>query len=729
MAHGGRAAVLFALSACAGGYMPRPLLHRVGGSGPRVLRVQLAATEAQEAPAPAPSTADSGSKPPVFILNNPKYVRRKKVVPQQRRPQQQQRTPQPGGSRGGPPTGRPDQGSRPASRAPQAGKGFSMPGMADDDDSRDLPPPSGENAKPTSNRRQTKMPDKAKATDRDGAPRRDRGFRGRRGGGRAMTEEEATATARTPRKKQRGKRNVVVAPPPPSGPARVVLDETITVGELAAALDVGAAAVVKDLMKMGVLASITQSIDADTAETIATGFGAVVVRGREGAQSESELVAGGLGVIEEEDDESLLVRRPPVVTIMGHVDHGKTSLLDALRSGNVAAGEAGGITQHIGAYSVPFPEGVGSGGEERSDRATFIDTPGHAAFSEMRSRGANVTDVVILVVAADDGVMEQTMQSINAAKAADVPMIVAITKSDKPDADAQKVKMQLLEKEVVLEDFGGEVLAVEVSAKEGTGLTELMEQISMQADVLELKSNPKREATGTIIEARQVVGQGSVATVLVQRGTLSQGDIVVAGAQWGRVRSLLTDTGERVEEALPSDAVELVGLSGLPEAGDALTVVPDDARARELAETRQRLLRERRSSSLFASRSTAEQQMFLGGLTEGELPTKLLDFVVKSDVQGSAEALTSALSALEAADDKLQVKTRVLRSGAGAITNEDIMLAGVSNAVVIGFNTAASAQQRDEALKVGVEIQEFEATNLTLTLPLTLTPQGGRRDP
>ena len=338
---------------------------------------------------------------------------------------------------------------------------------------------------------------------------------------------------------------------------------------------------------------------------------------------------------------------------------------------------------------------------------TFIDTPGHAAFDEMRSRGANVTDLVILAVAADDGVMAQTVQSIKAAKSADVPIIVALTKSDKPNADAQKVKLELLEQEVILEEFGGDVLHAQVSAITGDGIDSLFEQIGMQSEILDLKANPDRAATGTVIEAKQVQGQGAVATVLVQRGTLHVGDIVVAGAQWGRVRTLVDDSGTKLEESGPSMAVELVGLSGLPEAGDALTVTPDDQKARELAETRQRLARDRRSSAIFAANAQAQQQAFLGG--QQGLPTKLLDFVVKADVQGSAEALSSALAELEAADDKLQVKTRVLRSGAGAITNEDIMLASVNSAstTIIGFNSVASAQQREEALKNGVDIREY----------------------
>ena len=409
---------------------------------------------------------------------------------------------------------------------------------------------------------------------------------------------------------------------------------------------------------------------------------------------------------------------------------------------NVAEGEAGGITQHIGAYSVATP---GDG----DDTVTFIDTPGHAAFDEMRSRGANVTDIVILAVAADDGVMEQTKMSIQAAKAANVPVIVAITKSDKPEADGAKVRQELLQYELVLEEFGGEVLSAEVSAKTGTGLEDLFNQINLQADLLNLRANPNRLAQGSVLEARQVTGQGAVATVLVQRGTLKMGDIVVAGAQWGRVRALVGDSGEKLDTAPPSSAVELVGLSGLPEAGDALTVTEDDNKARELAETRQRLQRDKRSQQLHASNMQSAQQvrpnqphpkpsvaseppplafqalssprpssrlppramppqMFLATGNTG-LPTKLLDFVVKADVQGSAEALTSALQQLEAADDKLQVKTRVLRSGAGVITNEDIMLAGVSfpPATVIGFNSVAAAQQRQVGIEAGVTIKEY----------------------
>jgi len=501
--------------------------------------------------------------------------------------------------------------------------------------------------------------------------------------------------ARAPRKRQRGRNSAAQPPPPPTGPVRIKLVDAITVGNLAQELGVGAAEVVKDLMKMGTLASITQSLDVDTAKTIAEGFGAEVTIG---SGADDDAATSILGVMEEEDDPASLVKRPPVVTIMGHVDHGKTSLLDALRKENVVAGEAGGITQHIGAYQVPLESG---------DTVTFIDTPGHAAFSEMRSRGANLTDIVVLVVAADDGVKEQTIQSIQAAKAAEVPLVVAVNKVDKEGSDPSKVKMQLLEHEVVLEEFGGEVLSTLVSAKAGTGLNELLETLNLLAETLDLKANPDRQASGTVIEARQVVGQGAVATVLVQKGTLRVGDIVVAGSQWGRIRALNDATATRQESAGPSTAIEVVGLNGLPSAGEGFMVTPDEIKAREISEVRQDLDRERRASMLFATRSSANQELFLGGLKEGELPTKLVDMVVKADVQGSAEALSSALAALEAADDKLCVRTRVLRSGAGQITNEDVMLASVSNAVIYAFGSAPTQQTRDEAARQNVEIREF----------------------
>ncbi|EOD13321.1 translation initiation factor IF-2 [Emiliania huxleyi CCMP1516] len=453
------------------------------------------------------------------------------------------------------------------------------------------------------------------------------------------------------------------------------------------------AEVVKVLMKRGVLASATQSLDADTAEAVALAFGADVSRAGDGAEEGEEGEAGSWGVVEEEDPPESLVRRPPVVTVMGHVDHGKTSLLDALRTTDVAAGEAGGITQAIGASRVSV-EGGGT--------LTFIDTPGHAAFAEMRARGANVTDIVILVVAGDDGVKEQTVSSIKAAKAAGVPIVVAVNKMDKPAADASQVKTQLLEHEVVLEEFGGDVLSAEVSAVARTGLDKLLEQVQLQAELLDLKANPDRAAAGVVVEARQQLGQGAVATALVQKGTLRVGDIVVAGAQWGRVRRLQDERNEEVSESGPSTAVELprragLAAAGLPAAGDAFIVTGEETKA-IVTRSASHSFRDARASKLFASRSTADRDAFLSG-PSSELPTKTLDFVVKSDVQGSAEALCSSLESIEVSDDLLRVRTRVLRSGAGAITAEDVMLASVSNAVVLGFNSAAE--------QCNVEIKEY----------------------
>mmetsp|Transcript_43953 Transcript_43953/g.141218 ORF Transcript_43953/g.141218 Transcript_43953/m.141218 type:complete len:709 (+) Transcript_43953:410-2536(+) len=509
----------------------------------------------------------------------------------------------------------------------------------------------------------------------------------------------ATARAARPKKKGGGRRGAAGQPAAaePTGPVRVRLGESITVSELAGKLQVGMAEVVKVLMKRGVLASATQSLDADTAEAVALAFGADVSRAGDGAEEGEEGEAGSWGVVEEEDPPESLVRRPPVVTVMGHVDHGKTSLLDALRTTDVAAGEAGGITQAIGASRVSV-EGGGT--------LTFIDTPGHAAFAEMRARGANVTDIVILVVAGDDGVKEQTVSSIKAAKAAGVPIVVAVNKMDKPAADASQVKTQLLEYEVVLEEFGGDVLSAEVSAVARTGLDKLLEQVQLQAELLDLKANPDRAAAGVVVEARQQLGQGAVATALVQKGTLRVGDIVVAGAQWGRVRRLQDERNEEVSESGPSTAVELVGLNGLPAAGDAFIVTGEETKARQIAEVRQQLQRDARASKLFASRSTADRDAFLSG-PSSELPTKTLDFVVKSDVQGSAEALCSSLESIEVSDDLLRVRTRVLRSGAGAITAEDVMLASVSNAVVLGFNSVAARPTREAAEQCNVEIKEY----------------------
>ena len=374
---------------------------------------------------------------------------------------------------------------------------------------------------------------------------------------------------------------------------------------------------------------------------------------------------------------------------MGHVDHGKTSLLDAIRKTNVVSGEAGGITQHIGAYQVTTPNGA---------LVTFLDTPGHAAFTSMRARGAQVTDIVVLVVAADDSVMPQTVEAINHAKAAGVPMIVAINKVDKNGADPNRVRTQLLSHEVVVEEMGGEVLDVEVSALTGKGLDTLLENIALQAELLDLKANPDRQAEGAVIEAKLDVGRGPVATVLVQKGTLKRGDIFVVGEQWGRVRALINDKGERIDEAGPSVPVEVLGLNGTPEAGDVLNVVDDEAKAREIASYRERLSRDKRAA--VGSATTLDQLL---AKAKADKDVKELPVVVKSDVQGSAEAIVQALEKLSTDE----VRIRVLHSGVGAITESDVTLAEASSAPIIGFNVRANAPAREAANQKGVEIRYY----------------------
>lgn len=461
----------------------------------------------------------------------------------------------------------------------------------------------------------------------------------------------------------------------------VVLPETITIQELSQRMSERAVDVIKYLMKEGQMMKPGDLIDADLAELIAGEFGHTVKR-----VSESDVEEGIFNVSDIEDE---LVSRPPIVTIMGHVDHGKTSLLDAIRHANVVAGEAGGITQHIGAYQV----------EQNGNKITFIDTPGHAAFTAMRARGAQATDIAILVVAADDSVMPQTIESINHAKAAGVPIIVAINKIDKPTANAQKVRTELLQHEVFVESMGGEVLDVEVSAKNGTNLDKLLEAILLQAEILDLKANPNRTAEGTVVEAELDRGRGAVATVLVQKGTLRPGQIIVAGDQWGRVRALVNDKGEHVKEAGPSMPVEVLGLSGTPAAGDKFAVVENESRAREISEYRLRLARDKAVARQSGSRGSLEQmmtQLQTSGLKEFPL-------VIKGDVQGSIEAIAGAL-------DKLgtdEVRARIVHSGAGGITESDISLAEASNAAIIGFNVRANNQARSAAERAGIEIRYY----------------------
>ena len=461
----------------------------------------------------------------------------------------------------------------------------------------------------------------------------------------------------------------------------VQLPEAIVVSELANRMAERVGEVVKSLMQMGMMVTQNQTIDADTAELIIEEFGHNVVR-----VSDSDVE----DVIDSVDDkEEDLESRPPVITVMGHVDHGKTSLLDAVRNAKVVSGEAGGITQHIGAYQVKAEDG---------QVLTFLDTPGHAAFTSMRSRGAQVTDIVVLVVAADDAVMPQTVEAINHAKAAEVPMIVAINKIDRPEADPQKVRTDLLQHEVIVEALSGEVQDVEVSAITGQGLDALLESIALQAEILELKANPTRAAQGAVIEAKLDVGRGPVATVLVQNGTLNQGDIFVVGEQWGKVRAMENDQGKRVKVAGPSVPVEVLGLNGTPEAGDVLNVVETEAQAREIAEYRANAAKEKRAAA--GAATTLEQLMAKAKEDENvaELP-----ILVKADVQGSAEAIVQAMEKI--GND--EVRVRVLHSGVGAITETDVGLAEASQAPIFGFNVRANAPARNTANQKGVEIRYY----------------------
>ena len=469
-------------------------------------------------------------------------------------------------------------------------------------------------------------------------------------------------------------------PAGPAGPREVTIPETITVSELANRMARRAVDVIKVLMKNGLMAQINDVIDADTAELVAAEYGHTVRR-----VAESDVLEGLKG---EADAPEKLESRPPVVTVMGHVDHGKTSLLDALRKTDVVAGEAGGITQHIGAYQVRLKGG---------QKITFLDTPGHSAFTAMRARGAKVTDLVILVVAADDGVMPQTVEAIAHARAAEVPMIIAVNKIDKSDANPTRVKTELLQHEIQVEDLGGETLAVEVSATKGTNLDRLEEAILLQAELLDLKANPDRSAEGAVIEAKLDKGRGPVATVLVQRGTLKVGDILVAGSEWGRVRLLINDRGETIDQAAPSTPVEVLGLSAAPEAGDEFVVVDSDGRAREVTEYRARMRRESRQANV--SRQTLDQ--LLKNRKDGE--KRLLPLVVKADVQGSAEAIEGALTKL--GND--EVGAQVLTGGVGGITESDVILAHASGAAILGFNVRANNQARDRARRDGVEIRYY----------------------
>ena len=459
----------------------------------------------------------------------------------------------------------------------------------------------------------------------------------------------------------------------------VVVPETITVGELANRMAERSGDVIRVLMKMGVMATVNQSIDADTAELVVEELGHEIRR-----VADADVLEGLATPV---DDAGVKAPRPPVVTVMGHVDHGKTSILDFYRKANVVSGEAGGITQHIGAYQITAPSGK---------LITFLDTPGHAAFTEMRARGANVTDMVILVVAADDGIMPQTQEAIAHAKAAGVPMIVAVNKCDKPDANPLNVEQELLQYEVQVESMGGEVQVAHVSALKGDGMDALLEAIELQTEVLDLQANADSRASGAVVESKMEKGRGSVATVLIQRGTLNIGDIFVAGSEWGKVRALINDQGKQVKQAKPSTPIEVLGLNGTPVAGDEFVVVESEARAREVAEFRQAKAKEAAS---LASKGSLES-MF-SALKEGtaeELPV-----VIKGDVHGSVEAIIGTLQKLSTEE----VKVNVLHQGVGGITESDITLARASNAMVVGFNVRANAQARESAKRDGIDIRYY----------------------
>jgi len=462
----------------------------------------------------------------------------------------------------------------------------------------------------------------------------------------------------------------------------VILPDAISVQELANRMAARTPDVIKALMRMGVMATVTQTLDADTAELVVQEFGHRVKR-----VSEDDVEIGLDGVV---DVDEARLPRAPVVTIMGHVDHGKTSLLDALRATDVAGGEAGGITQHIGAYQVQLKSGA---------RITFVDTPGHEAFTAMRSRGASVTDIVVLVVAADDGVMPQTIEAIKHAKAANAPIIVAINKMDKADANPDRVRQELLSHEIVVEAMGGDTQDVEVSATKRLGLDKLEEAILLQAEILDLRANPDRAAEGSVIESRLDRGRGPVATVLVQNGTLKQGDIIVAGAEWGRVRAMLDDKARQLKEAGPSAPIEVLGLTGVPHAGEPFVVVENESRAREISEFRQRKLREKASGVMTAARGTMDEM--LARIQAGV--QKEVAIVIKADMQGSAEAIQATVLKLS----HEEVKVRVLIAGVGQITESDIQLAKASQAVIVAFNVRATSQARELATRDGVNIHYY----------------------
>ncbi|MBL4876754.1 MAG: translation initiation factor IF-2, partial [Cohaesibacteraceae bacterium] len=600
--------------------------------------------------------------------------------------------------------GRPDRGDRPARTGDRparpsggrpggvsAGRPTVRPGpigRAGPKLDAKAPPPDAENAKPTTRRvpmSPNKVANKPGANDRQ-QPKPTRNLNQQRRRGKLTLSnalnpndrERSLASVR--RRREKEKRAMRGQQTPREKVSReVILPEAITVQDLAQRMSERAVDVIKLLMQQGQMLKPADTLDADTAELIASEMGHTVKR-----VSESD-VEEGLFVVEEIEEN--LVSRPPVITIMGHVDHGKTSLLDAIRETNVVRGEAGGITQHIGAYQV----------EKNGRKLTFIDTPGHAAFTEMRARGAQSTDIVVLVVAADDSVMPQTIEAINHAKAANVPIIVAINKIDRPAADVQKVRNELLQHDVFVESMGGEVLDVEVSALEGTNLDKLLDTLLLQAELLELKANPDRFALGTVVEANLDKGRGPVATVLIQHGTLKIGDIIVGGRQWGRVRALLDDELKQVPNATPSQPVAILGFQGVPDAGDQFAVVDSEAKAREIVEYRQRQYQEK--SQVKSARGSLEQLMERAK-TSG---VQKFPLVIKGDVHGSVEAIIGSLEKI----GNEEVQANIIHSAVGAVTESDVALAETSNSPILAFNVRANKQAQEAAKRAGVEIRYY----------------------
>jgi translation initiation factor IF-2 len=568
-----------------------------------------------------------------------------------------------------------EEARRPTEPQPEAAPAAAGPSgpVAEEDDE-------GRSARARHGHAPAKRPEPARPTRGREEHRRERG---KLTVSRALGEDgdaRARSLAALRRSREKEKRAHMQSGPSAKQVRDVVVPDAITVGELANRMAERAADLVKSLFKMGMPVTVNEVIDQDTAELLVTEFGHNIKRVSEGdidIQSEGDV-----------DDAATLQPRPPVVTIMGHVDHGKTSLLDAIRGANVVAGESGGITQHIGAYQVSLPD---------KSKVTFLDTPGHEAFTEMRARGANVTDIVILVVAADDGLKPQTIEAIHHTKAAGVPMIVAINKIDKPGANAQKVREELLQHEVMVEEMSGEVQDVEVSALKKTGLDKLLEAIANQAELLELKANPDRPAEGAVVEARLDKGRGPLATVLIQRGTLRVGDIFVAGPISGKVRAMIDDKGRQVKEAGPSLPVEVLGLSGVPSAGDTLSVVENEARAREVASYRQSVIDRKRTTSAPAS---------LDSMFSALKEKQAVEFplVIKGDVQGSVEAIVSAVNKISNED----IKARVLHAGVGGITESDVTLAKASGAPIIGFNVRPNAKAREIAERDHVAMQYYD---------------------